>query len=65
MLEKYQHIQMADQDKNKLTVAQVGLMALQERYPCKANHVPQITIQHRGNSPAQKMLHIGKMAALM
>jgi hypothetical protein len=63
----YHHLQLGDAEKNRLTVAQVGLMALQEKYPCKAtpNAQPQITIQHRGSSPVQKMVQIGKMGALM
>jgi hypothetical protein len=63
----YHHLQMGETEKNRLTVAQVGLMALQEKYPCKAaaNSQPQITIQHRGSSPVQKMVQIGKIGALM
>ena len=64
---KYQQIPGSDIDKNKLTVAQVGLMALQEKYPCKTmqSTSPQVTITHHGSSPVQKMVHIGKMGALM
>ena len=63
----YNNLTMNEQEKNKLTVAQVGLIALQKKYPCQIQNTsqPNVTIRHRGESPVNKMIHMGKMGALM
>ncbi len=62
----YQQLNMPETEKNQLTVAKIALMGLQQKYPCgSANPAPKVTLQHHGQSPMQKMVHIGKMAGLM
>lgn len=63
----YLNLSMSEQEKNKLTVAQIGLIALQKKYPCGNRNTsqPTITIHHRGESPVNKMIHMSKMGALM
>ena len=65
----YEQLQMNEQQKFGLTVAQLGLMALQQKYPCreinKQSNVPSVTINTRSPSTIAQMLHIGSAAASM
>lgn len=71
----YETLSMNEAEKNNLTVAQIGLMGLQKKFPCQnsmmatANNQtpsqPSITIHSKGPSPLGKMLHVGALAAGM
>ncbi len=65
----YEQLQMNEQQKYNLTVAQLGLMALQQKYPCSGinsqSNAPSVTIHTRGPSTIAKMLHIGTAAVGM
>lgn len=59
----YRNLSMSDDEKNQLTVAQVALMGLQQKYGCSnsiAPSHPYVKIQRKRSSFAQKMLHVGK-----
>jgi hypothetical protein len=66
----YASLSMGEAEKNSLTVAQIGLIGLQKKYPCqktankpRTSSQPTITIQSKGPSPLGKMLHVGSLAA--
>lgn len=65
----YEQLQMNEQEKFGLTVAQLGLMALQQKYPCSGvnehSNAPSVTINTRSPSTIAQMLHIGGAAAGM
>lgn len=62
----YQQLNMPESEKSQLTVAKVALLGLQQKYPCgPSSPAPKVTLQHHGQSPMQKMVHMGKMAGLM
>lgn len=59
----YQHLSMSDDEKNQLSVAQVALIGLQQKYGCNSTgNRSQPFVQVRSKSPslAQKMLHVAK-----
>ena len=60
--ETYQHLSMSDDEKNQLSVAQVALMGLQQKYGCSTSNRSHPFIQVHSKSPslAQKILHVGK-----
>ena len=57
--ETYLHLNMGDDEKNQLSVAQVALMGLQQQYSCNRKH-PFVQIHNKRPSLAQKMLHVAK-----
>lgn len=61
----YQNLNLPDAEKNQLTVAKVGLLGLQQKYPCGPQHSSPLTVAHHGSSPIKKMMHMGKMAGLL
>lgn len=57
--ESYGKLNMPDDQKNKMTVAQVALMGIQQHYPCqveKINNGPIIQVHQKNPSLAQKVL---------
>jgi PIN domain nuclease of toxin-antitoxin system len=64
--DSYQHLNISETEKNQFTVAKIALLGLQQKYPCGPSVAqPSVTLQHHGQSPVQKMVHMGKMAGLM
>ncbi len=61
----YQNLNLPEAEKNQLTVAKVGLLGLQQKYPCGPQNSAQLSVAHRGRSPMKKMMHMGKMAGLL
>jgi len=61
----YQNLSLPETEKNQLTVAKVGLMGLQQKYPCGPKNETQLSLAHHGPSPVKKMMHMGKMAGLL
>ena len=59
----YQKHELAPEEQNQMSVAQVALKGLEENYPCPVqnHHGPRITIHQKGEGMAQKILHVSKI----